>query len=69
MGVVAILMPNSMLGELSPKISEAIGTSHAMKILVPFARCNIKVAIPGEYNIQQCVDYSVELVKDYIKNL
>lgn len=69
MGVVAILMPNSMMGELSPKISEAIGTSHAMKILVPFARCNIKVAIPGEYNIQQCVDYSVELVKDYIKNL
>lgn len=69
MGVVAILMPNSMMGELSPKMSEAIGASHAMKILIPLARCNIKVATPGEYNIQQCVDYSVELVNDYLKNL
>lgn len=69
MGVVAILMPNSMMGELSPKMSEAIGSSHAMKILIPLSRCNIKVAMPGEYNIQQCVDYSVELVKDYLENL
>lgn len=69
MGVVAILMPNSMMGELSPKMSEAIGSSHAMKILIPLARCNIKVAMPGEYNIQQCVDYSMELVKDYLKKL
>lgn len=69
MGVLAILMPNSMLGELTPKMSEAIGASHAMKILIPLARCNIKVAIPGEYNIQQCIDYSIELVNDYLKNL
>ena len=62
-------MPNSMMGELSPKMSEAIGSSHAMKILIPLSRCNIKVAMPGEYNIQQCVDYSVELVKDYLENL
>lgn len=69
MGVVAILMPNSMMGELSPKMSEAIGSSHAMKILIPLEKCNIKVAMPGDYNLQQCVNYSVELVKDYLSNL
>lgn len=69
MGVVAILMPNSMMGELSPKMAEAIGGSHAMKILIPLSKCNIKIAIPGEYNIQQCIDSSVELVKDYISKL
>jgi hypothetical protein len=68
MGVVAILMPNAMMGELSPKMSEAIGASHAMKILIPLTRCNIRVAMPGEYNIQQCVDYSVGLVKEYLEN-
>lgn len=69
MGVVAILMPNSMMGELSPKMSEAIGSSHATKILIPLSRCNIKIAMPGDYNIQQCIDYSVKLVYDYLKNL
>jgi len=66
MGVVAILMPNALMGELSPRMAEAIGLSSAMKILIPMKKCNIKVAVPGNYNIEQCIDYSVELVKEYI---
>lgn len=66
MGVVAILMPNAMMGELSPRMAEAIGSSDAMKILVPLEKCNIRVALPGDYNISQCVDYSMELVKRHI---
>lgn len=69
MGVVAILMPNSMMGEMSPRMSEAIGSSHAMKILIPLEKCNIRVAMPGNYSIGQCVDYSIELVKKYIEDL
>lgn len=66
MGVVAILMPNAMLGELSPRMAEAIGSSNARKILLPMEKCNIRVALPGNYNIGQCVDYGVELVKIHI---
>lgn len=66
MGVVAVLMPNAMMGELSPRMAEAIGSSNAMKILVPLEKCNIRVALPGNYNIGQCVDYSMALVKTYI---
>lgn len=69
MGVVAILMPNAMMGELSPKMSEAVGSSHAMKILIPLARCNIRIAMPGEYNMQQCVEYGVEQVEDYLNTM
>lgn len=66
MGVVAILMPNAMMGELSPRMAEAIGSSEARKILIPLEKCNIRVAMPGDYNISQCVDYSMELVKTQI---
>ena len=66
MGVVAILMPNAMMGELSPKMAEAIGSSDAMKILIPFEKCNIKIAMPGDNNMGNCLDYSVELVKRHI---
>ena len=66
MGVVAILMPNAMMGELSPRMSEAIGSSNAMKILIPLEKCNIRIAMPGDNNIGNCLDYSMELVKKYI---
>lgn len=63
MGVVAILMPNAMMGELSPRMAEAIGSSNAMKILIPLEKCNIRVAMPGDNNIAQSVEYAMELVK------
>ena len=40
MGVLAILMPDSLLGELTPKMAEAIGSSEARKILIPVDRCS-----------------------------
>ena len=67
MGVVAVLMPNAMMGELSPRMAEAIGSSDAMKILIPLEKCNIKVSMPGDYTISQCIDYGVELIKEYIQ--
>ena len=65
-GVVPILMPNAILGELTPKMAEAIGTSDALKILIPVNRCNVRVAIPQESTLQQYICRAVELVKEYL---
>ncbi|MDR7869682.1 MAG: DUF3842 family protein [Tissierellaceae bacterium] len=67
MGVVAILMPNAMMGELSPRMAEAIGSSDAMKILIPLEKCNIRIAMPGDNNLGKCVEHSLELVKKHIE--
>lgn len=69
MGVLAILMPNSLLGELTPKMAEAIGDSGARKILIPIDRCNIRIAFAENYTIQQFIDNSIELVKRYAAEL
>lgn len=66
LGVVAILMPNAMMGELSPKMAEAIGASPARKILIPMEKCNLRIAVPGNYGIQACADQMVELLKRYL---
>lgn len=63
-GVVAIVMANSMMGELTPKMARAIGESDALKILIPTSRCNIKIAMPQEFNIQQSVEYAVMKLKE-----
>lgn len=42
-GTLAILNANSMLGELTPKMSEAISSSEAKKLLLPFNKSNVEV--------------------------
>lgn len=42
-GPLAIIAANSMMGEISPKMSEAIASSTARKLLLPVSKCNIEV--------------------------
>ena len=66
MGVIAIIMPNSMMGELTPKMASSIGESDALKILIPTNRCNIKIAMSEEFNIQQSIEYAVMNLQEYL---
>ncbi len=43
-GVIGVFFPYSMMGEVTPKMTEAICASAAVKIAVPMARCGILVA-------------------------
>lgn len=60
-GVVAIVVPYSILGELTPKMAEAIGASEAYRILIPFNSCNTKIATLTEGTLQQYINRAVEL--------
>ena len=42
-GPLAIVSANSMMGEISPKMSVAISSSPARKLLLPVSKCNIDV--------------------------
>lgn len=42
-GPLAIISANSMMGEISPKTSEAISSSTARKLLLPVNKCNIDI--------------------------
>lgn len=58
-GPIGILMANSLLGEITPKMSVAVGSSKAYKILIPVNRCNHHIvgcqeAPLGEYLRQVC---------------
>ena len=42
-GSISIIVANSMLGELTPGMAEAIASCHAPKILLPLNRCNVHI--------------------------
>jgi NAD(P)-dependent dehydrogenase (short-subunit alcohol dehydrogenase family) len=65
-GVIAILNANALMGELSPKIAEAIGASPAFKVLLPINRCGIHVVSVREASLSTHIDNAVEVIKGII---
>lgn len=66
MGVAAILMSNAMLGEITPKMASIIGSSDAMKIVIPLQKCQLRVAVPKETSLQESIHISIQMAKEYL---
>lgn len=43
-GTIAIMMAHSMMGEVTPKMAEAVARSPARKILIPLSQENVEIA-------------------------
>ena len=42
-GVIGIILANSMHGEVSPKMAEAVSHSMAHKLLIPIEKCSVTI--------------------------
>ena len=60
-GPIGIIAADSMLGEITPKMAEAIGQSSARKVLVPVNKC-FEVAGVQQMSLSQYVSEAVRLV-------
>jgi NAD(P)-dependent dehydrogenase (short-subunit alcohol dehydrogenase family) len=65
-GVIAILNANALMGELSPKIAEAVGASRAAKVLLPINRCGIHVVSVRDAPLATHIDSAVAVIKGII---
>ncbi|MGE4283287.1 MAG: DUF3842 family protein [Clostridia bacterium] len=63
-GSVGILAANSMLGECTPRMAEAIGSSNARKILVPLNRCGLEIIGTGGESLPSLIDALILRIKD-----
>jgi hypothetical protein len=62
-GPLAIIMANSMMGEITPGMSEAISSSKALKILIPLTRERIEiVGVSGE-PLPHLIDQVIEIIR------
>ena len=62
-GVIGIIFANSMHGEISPKMAEAVSSSPAHKILLPIDKCNVTVLGAANKPIQSYMDEIVMKIK------
>jgi NAD(P)-dependent dehydrogenase (short-subunit alcohol dehydrogenase family) len=68
LGVFAIVMPNGLLGELTPAMAEAITASEAQKILLPMNRCNISIVTGEDLPIPKAVERAAALTKEAVND-
>lgn len=66
-GVIAILNANALMGELSPKMAEAIGSSNAKKVLLPINRCGINVVSVEDVSLGTHIDNAIDIIKAHLK--
>ena len=65
-GPMAIIAANSMMGEISPKMAEAVASSDAKKLLLPISKCNFEIVGLENYQLKQLFDELIEKIKEYI---
>ena len=64
LGPIAIVVANSMMGELTPKMAEAISSSRAQKVLLPLAMRRLElIGVSGE-PLPHLVEMAVQRVKE-----
>lgn len=63
MGVMGIAFANSMYGEVSPKMAEAVSASPAHKILIPIDKCNVTVAGVKTSSVHTYVNEAVDKLR------
>ena len=68
-GPIGVFFANSMLGEVTPKIAEALASCRAEKIAIPVSRCHINIMGLKEYSLAAHIAEAVETVKKIKENL
>ncbi|HHV95457.1 MAG TPA: DUF3842 family protein [Clostridiaceae bacterium] len=63
-GPIGIIVPNSLMGELTPKMARAITDSPALKILIPLSKCGIEIAGVQNDSLPQLIEKAVLKIKE-----
>jgi hypothetical protein len=62
-GPLAILMPHAMMGEVTPKMAEAVSASGAQKILIPLTQEKVTVVGVSPDPLPHLVERVVEIIE------
>lgn len=61
-GPIGIIMADSMLGEISPLMAQAVGASNAHKILIPINKC-LTVAGVEDLSLSEYIKIAVDSIQ------
>lgn len=66
-GTTAIVLANSMMGELTPKMAEAIASSPALKFLLPLKMPEVEIIGVAREPLPHLVDQLIERIREIME--
>lgn len=63
-GALAIVFANSMMGELTPKMAEAVSSSTAMKYLLPLKSQDVEIVGASKEPLPHLVDQLIKRIQE-----
>ena len=67
LGPIGIVLPNAMMGELTPAMAEAVLSSRAKKILLPLAQSHVSVVGLAQLNVGELIDEAMAVLSRALK--
>ena len=68
-GPLAILMPNAMMGEVTPEMAKAVVSTDAKKVLIPLNQEKVITVGIAEEPLPHLVDQIIQIVKEMVNNV
>jgi len=65
-GPIGIIMANAMMGEVTPRIAEAVASSSAKKFLIPLSQENVEIVGISSIPLPHLIE---ELIQNNLKNI
>lgn len=65
-GPLAIIMANSMMGEVTPKMAEAISSSNSLKILLPLTREKVMLLGVSDEPLPHLIERLIKTIKEVL---
>jgi hypothetical protein len=62
MGSLSVVVPNSMMGEVTPKIATAVASARGRKVLLPISNPPLDILGTSRKPLQQLIKDAIELV-------
>ncbi len=66
-GPIAIVSANAMMGEITPKMAQAIAGAKAHKILIPTQKCGMSVVGVADMTMAQLIEKVPEMLEQALK--
>ena len=63
-GPIGIVIADSLLGEITPKMAAAIGSSSAKKVLLPVNKCNNIIVGVGNKSTSSLIAEEIETIRE-----
>ncbi len=66
-GPLGIVIADALLGEVTPAMATAVGSSDAVRVLIPMNRCDTLVAGVGEKSMGELVEDAVQRIVSHLR--